>query len=391
MAGGSLACLEARWPREMVGTIAIKIMMHDRVRFFVTVAGIALSLVLVSVQLGLLIGFDRTISSVLDHTKSDLWIVPTGSAAFDDPAQINSNVRFKAYTVRGVQSVTPMLVGYAEWRKPDGGSLSVIVVGCDPRAETLAPWNISLGDANDLKAPDAVAVDASYADELGVHRLGDVAQIEQQKARVFVITSGIRSFTTSPYVFTSLSLARRFLGTSDDRTSYFAVKVAVGADLDAVRRALSDKLPNVEVLTTAQFRRRNVERWLLQTGAGIALLSGAALAVLIGGVIMTQTLFSSVNDHRREFATMRAMGSSKGLLRAIVLTQASLGVLIGAGIALIADIAIAGASAGSSMPIEITARLMLVLVALAACMSMGAAWACARKIAHLDPATVFAQ
>jgi putative ABC transport system permease protein len=390
--GRGVACFQdSAMAREMIGTIAFKNMMHDPMRFLVTAVGIGLSLVLVTVQLGLLAGFDRTISAMLDHAKADLWILPTGTAAFDDPALLESSMRYKALAIRGVERATPMLVGYAEWRKPGSGSLSVIVIGSDPKSGTMAPWDISKGKAEDLRAPDAVAIDASYSEQLGVQHVGDLARIEGRQARVAVITSGIRSFTTSPYVFTSLSQARVFLNTEASKTSYLAVELSSGADPATVRNRLAAKMENLEVLTTNEFRRRNVERWLLETGAGIALLSGAALAVLVGSVVMTQTLYASVNDHRREFATLRAMGSSKGFLRAVVLCQAAIGAAAGCAMALVADAAVATASANSAMPIHITPSLSAVLLALAFLMSMAAALSAASKVARVDPASVFAQ
>lgn len=375
----------------MIGIIALKNLLHDPARFLATAAGIGLSFVLVTVQLGLLAGFDRTISALIDHANADLWIVPVGTAAFDDPAQLESTQRYAAATVEGVRRVTPMLVGFAEWRKPGGGSTSVIVVGSDPATGVIEPWNLSSGKPSDLKAPDAVAIDASYAQQLGVSKRGDIARIEGLQARVAVITNGIRSFTTSPYVFTPLSQARAFLNADASRVSYLAVGLSRGTDAALVRERIASKLPNAEVLTSAEFRRRNVERWLLETGAGIALLAGAGLAVVVGSVIMMQSLYTSVNDHRKEFATLRAMGSSKRFLVSVVACQAGICTLAGCALALIGNTGVIAISAISSLPIQITPSLMLVLTAIAVLMSSAAAFAAAAKVGRVDPAEVFAQ
>jgi putative ABC transport system permease protein len=375
----------------VIGSIALKNMLHEPARFCVTVAGIGLSLVLLTVQLGLLSGFDRTISALLDHAKADLWIVPTGTAAFDDPALLENSQRYTALATKGVERVDPLIVGFAEWRRPRGGSTSVIVVGSDPRLATLAPWDIVSGQAQDLLAPDTVAVDETYAEQLGVAQTGDLARIEGHLARVSVITKGIRSFTTSPYIFSSLSQARAYLNTDQSRTSFLAVALNPSADARAVQEKLTSKLRNVEVLTRAEFRRRNVEHWLLHTGAGIALLGGAALAALVGSVIMTQTLYASINDHRKEFATLRAMGCSKGFLRAVVLCQAAIAAAAGCLLAALVDFVVVSATADTSMPLNITLALGVVLLMLAFIMSAISAIVATSKIASVDPASVFAQ
>lgn len=375
----------------MIGIIALKNLLHDPARFLATAAGIGLSFVLVTVQLGLLAGFDRAISAMIDHAKADLWIVPAGTAAFDDPALLEGTLRYAAAIVQGVRRVTPMLVGFAEWRKPGGGSTTVIVVGSDPKTGAIKPWNVSSGKPYDLKAPDAVAIDTSYTQQLGVSKRGEVARIEGLQARVAVTTNGIRSFTTSPYVFTSLSQARAFLNADASRASYLAVQLSHSADAALTRERIASKLPNAEVLTSAEFRRRNVERWLLETGAGIALLAGAGLAVVVGSVITMQSLYTSVNDHRKEFATLRAMGSSKRFLMSVVACQAGMCTLAGCALALIANIGVIAISATSSLPIQITLSLMLGLGAAAALMSFAAAFAAAVKVGRVDPAEVFAQ
>ena len=375
----------------MIGSIALKNMLHEPARFLVTVAGIGLSLVLLTIQLGLLSGFDRTISALLDHAKADLWIVPTGTAAFDDPALLANSERYTALATKGVERVDPLIVGFAEWRRPRGGSTSVIVVGSDPRSATLAPWDVVSGKAQDLMAPDSVAVDETYAEQLGVAKTGDLARIEGLLARVSVITKGIRSFTTSPYVFSSLSQARAFLNTDSSRTSFLAVTLNPAANARIVQEKLQSKLQNVEVLTPAEFRRRNVEHWLLHTGAGIALLGGAALAALVGSVIMTQTLYASINDHRREFATLRAMGCSKGFLRGVVLCQAAIAAVAGCVLAAVINAAVISATADSSMPLNVSFALAVVLLVLALVMSAISALVATSKIASVDPASVFAQ
>jgi len=375
----------------MIGIIALKNLLHDPGRFLATAAGVGLSFVLVTVQLGLLVGFDRTISAMIDHARADLWIVPAGTAAFDDPASLESTQRYSAAIVQGVKRITPMLVGFAEWRKPGGGSTTVIVIGSDPKTGAIEPWSLSSGTPHDLKAPDAVAIDTSYAQQLGVGKRGDIARIEGLQARVAATTSGIRSFTTSPYIFTSLSQARAFLSADASRVSYLTVELSPGADAALARERIASRLPNADVLTPAEFRRRNVERWLLETGAGIALLAGAGLAVLVGSVIMMQSLYASVNEHRKEFATLRAMGSSKRFLMSVVVCQAGLCTLAGGVLALIGNIGVLAIAAMSDLPIQITASSVLAVGTAAALMSLIAATAAAAKVGRVDPASVFAQ
>src|SRR4029450_6786070 len=104
------------------------------------------------------------------------------------------------------------------------------------------PWDIVQGSIRDLAAPSAVAVDRTYFEELGIKGIGDRAEINGTAVTVTAVTDNIRSFTTLPYVFTSLVMARTLLGPPPDLSSYAVVKVAPGHDIEDVRKALATRL-----------------------------------------------------------------------------------------------------------------------------------------------------
>ena len=67
------------------------------------------------------------------------------------------------------------------------------------------------GTEQDLKRPDAVIMDEIYKQKLGVEPGGRVVRDRRHRARIVVgFTHGIRSFTTSPYVFTTFKNAQDF-------------------------------------------------------------------------------------------------------------------------------------------------------------------------------------
>ena len=375
----------------MIATLAFRNLVHDRARFALTLIAISISIMLVGAQMGLMLGFGRMISGVLDHAKVDLWIVPVGTTAFDDPALIDISERYSALAIAGVESISPLIVGFAEWRRAEGGSVSVIVLGSDTNSEALRPWSIVSGAPTQLREAEAVSIDQAYALDLGISTIGDLATIEGKPARVGAITTGIRSFTTSPYVFTSLEQARAYLSVPAAKTTYLAVKLSRGVDIQAVQSRIAARLKRAEVLTTAEFRARNVDRWMFSTGAGALLLSGIVLALSIGSFIVAQTLYASINEHLKEFATLRALGSSKGFLRSVIFCQAGLSAIFSAGMAAIGIAMLIFATAGSALPIILTPAIAELLLALSLGMSIVAAALTVTKVSRVQPAAVFSR
>lgn len=78
-----------------------------------------------------------------------------------------------------------------------------------------------------------------YRPKLGVDRIGQTLEIRGHRARVVGFTRGIRTFTTSPYVFTSFKHAQNYAGLREDQTLYLLVKAQPGVDVEQLRQTLA--------------------------------------------------------------------------------------------------------------------------------------------------------
>lgn len=375
----------------MVPKLAYRNLFHDRLGLIVTVIGIVFSVVLVAVQFGLYLGSENRIAAMFDHVEADLWVVPLGTKSFDDPAMLTGRERHSVLSTPGVASVQELAVGFVNWRKPKGGSTAALLVGSDVTQGTSLPWDITEGSVRALAAPSAVAIDSTYFQELGVGGLGDRAEVNNMEVTVHAVTKGIRSFTTLPYVFTTLATGRTLLGASAEQSSYTLVKATPGASIDDLRSSLSKRLPDAEILTHAEFRKRSLDYWLFETGAGAALIAGAVLGIIVGMVIVAQTLYASTKDHLNEFATLRALGASAGYINKVILIQAILSAVIGYALGMVLSLLVIWAAEDSTLLIVMTPNLALMLLALTVGMCVLAAICAIFKVIRIDPAVVFSR
>src|SRR5215207_9015609 len=373
----------------LVFTLAFRNLFHDRLRFVATVIGIVFSIVLVTVQMGLYLGFGQMVTTMIDHASADLWIMPKGTKCFEDPSLLDTRQRSRALAVQGVAEAIPVVIGFADWRTPNGSSTPVFVVGSDLRSGGLQPWNLVEGRLESLSTPNSVAVDKTYFDRLGISGLGARAEIRQQGVRVAAVTEGIRSFTTTPYVFMDVDRARSYTGVPSSKATYFLIRIDPGSDVGTVRKNLQATLGDVEVLTPNEFRERSRSFWLFGTGAGAALFAGALLGVIVGTVIVAQTLYSSTKDHINEFATLRAIGSSRRYIYKVIIWQAVLSAVIGFSLAALAGDAVVRLTAGTALPIVITPELMAGLFLLTLVMCVGSSIAAIVQVTRIEPAMVF--
>jgi len=370
-------------------TVASRNLFHDRLRFIATVIGIVFSIVLVTIQMGLYLGFGRMVTTMIDHASADLWVMPRGTKCFEDPSLLNLRDRYRALSVNGVAEAIPVVIGFADWRMAGGEMTPVFVIGADLRSGGLEPWDLVEGQLESLSTPKAVAVDKTYFERLGVSGIGSTAEIRDQPVRVAAVTNGIRSFTTTPFVFLDVERARAYTGVPRGKASYLLVRLAHEADRDQVRRQLASNIADVEVLTPAEFRERSRKFWLFGTGAGAALFAGALLGVIVGTVIVAQTLYSSTKEHLNEFATLRALGSSRRYIYNVIVFQALLSAVIGFSIAALAGYGIVQLTEGTALPILITPALLVGLFLLTVVMCVGSSIAAIVQVTRIDPAMVF--
>jgi putative ABC transport system permease protein len=372
-------------------TLASRNLFQDRLRFIATLIGIVFSVVLVMVQLGLYFGFGHMVTTMIDHAAADLWVVSKGATSFEDLTLLDIRTRDRLPGIKGVSKVIPVAIGFADWRQKNGKVKPVIVIGSDLDSGALLPWNLLEGNVDALRSTDAVAVDRTYFDNLGVSGIGSTAEIRGQPARVAAVTDSIRSFTTTPYVFSELSRARAYIGLPPTKFNHFVIRLKPGADAKTVQHDLQSAVPDADVLTPAEFRDRSRSFWLFGTGAGAALFAGALLGVIVGTVIVAQTLYSSTKDHLYEFATLRAIGCSNRYVYRVIIWQAVLNAVIGFTVAAAIGFVVVQFTAKSALPIVITPALVGGLFALTVVMCVVSAITAIIRVVRIDPVMVMAR
>jgi putative ABC transport system permease protein len=372
----------------LVLTLASRNLFQDRLRFIASLTGIVFSVVLVMVQMGLFFGFSRMITTMIDHASTDLWVVSSGAKYFEDLSLLNTATRDRLLAVDGVAEVIPMVAGFSAWRLPDGAMTSVFVIGADVNTGGLPPWNVVEGSLQTLTAAGTVAIDRSYYDRLGVSGVGAASQIRGLPVTVGAVTEGIRSFTTTPYVFSGLAEARSYAGLPQSFTTHFLVRLQRDSDLERIRQTILSSNAGTQVLTPDQFRAQSRSFWLFRTGAGAALVAGALLGLIVGTVIVAQTLYSSTKEHLYEFATLRAMGASNGFIYQVISCQALLNAILGFAIAACIGIAIVFVTANSAVQVVITRELIIELFILTILMCIVSAAAAIIRVVRVDPAIV---
>lgn len=374
-----------------MGLLARRNLFHDKVRFAVTLTGIVFALVLIIIQFGLFLGFTATTSNNIDHSNADLWVVFHGVGYFDTGRNFSERKLYQVLSTPGVERAEKYMQSFGRWKRPDGRMENIQVIGFHPGGGLGEPWNIVQGSMANLRQEDSVLVDELYREKLGVHKIGDQIEIGDHRARVVGFTRGIRSFTTSPFVYTRFKNSLDYTNptSSEDSTGYLLVKAQAGVPPRELQARLQARLRDVDVYATREFSRKTQFYWMFTTGAGLAVLTAALMGLVVGVAVVAQTIYAATMDHVREYGTLKAMGATNGYLYRVLIEQAVWSAVLGYALAMIvAHFIVEGSATGGAvilMPWSMSAGMLV----LAVVMCIAAALVSIHKVTNIDPAMVF--
>lgn len=369
--------------------LAQRNLFHDKVRLAVTLTGIVFAVVLITVQVGMFIGFATTTSGLIDHSGVDIWIGAKHVPYIDQATPFSERKLYQVLATPGVEDAQKYIVLFGDWQRPDGGHEGSQVVGFNPDSKYGAPWNVVVGRVEDLKQPDAVMVDQFYAARLGVTQVGQTFEIRGRRARVVGFTKGIRTFTTMPYVFTTFKNAQGYVRLKEDQTLYILVKAKPGVDVQNLKRDLAERVRDVDVFTTPEFSRMTRSYWLFSTGAGIGVLLAALLGLVVGVVVVAQTIYATTMDHLREYGTLKAIGAPNSYVYRVIIKQAVISALLGYAAGMVVSLFVVHASKTGGASIVLPWPMGVGMLGVTLMMCVIAAIVSINKVTRIDPAMVF--
>lgn len=375
--------------------LAVKTLLRERARFLITLAGIGVAGVLALIEIAIYLGMMANATAVIRNTDGDLWVTSKNIQTFDFalpfPAERINQVR----SFDDVAWADKVLLFWGFIKLPNGGREQVQIIGFNPDSGVGEPWTMVEGAPLDVKGGSYMIVDRTSEQRLGALATGTLWELtvmnREQSFKLSGLSQGIKSFTTAPVIFTSFNRLSAFFAEAGwgDQTSFIVAKLKNPAAAGAVADALRARLRDNEVFTKDQFIGRTVRYWTVQTGMGMAFFFTAALAMIIGGTIVGQTIYSSTLEHLREFGTLKAIGAKNHEIYQVVLAQAAISAVAGYAVASGVTLAMRAGIEKAGVPLQLNATLFVALfgVILAACLASG--WFSVRKIRSVDPVTVF--
>lgn len=371
-------------------SLARKNLLHDKLRFVITVSGVAFAVTLVFVQVGLFLGLMDNASVTIERMSADLWVTSRNTPNIDFSHTFPETYVQRVRSVPGVARADNLIVWFMQVSLPSGAQEGTEVYALEDFSAWNIPWKVTSGNLDDLKRGNYFFLDGSAVRRFGPFSVGEYREVLGRRLKIIGTTENARSFTTTPISFMDFRLVQELsYQMMRDQTTYVVVKLAKGADAEAVRAEIRRRLPHNDVFTKAEWAKRSRAYWVKNTGIGLNMYLTVFLGVLVGIVVVAQTLYTSTMEHLKEFGTVKAIGGGNRDIYAILAEQAAIAAVAGFLLGLAPAYALMPAMARLDLKLIVPPSFVFVVFVGTLLMCLLSAMVSFRKVAAIDPALVF--
>jgi putative ABC transport system permease protein len=301
---------------------ALTTLWYERQRFIPAVLAVAFSALLIALQCGLLLGLFSITSIPIDESQADVWVGHPKVPSVDLGRPIPEAWASYIAPLPEVERTEPFMEGFAYWDKPTGGMELSLIIGSRLGPDALgAVKELTPELRTRLYELGAVVVDEGEFSRLGVTKVGDSAEVNGKRVHIVGTVHGLRSLA-GPYLFCSLDTARMILRPPLGQATFLLAKCHNKEDAARVVERLKIYPDKLAPFTQEAFSLQSRMHWLTKTKAGIALGLAAALGLLVGAIVTSQTLYSATVASLKEYAVLRALGIPRWRMRLMVVSQA---------------------------------------------------------------------
>lgn len=375
-------------------SIAMKMLFHDRAKFIGLVLGVAFSTLLINQQLGIFIGLiSRAGAVVVDVPEADIWVMDPGVKNLDTIFPLRDTELGRVRGVPGVAWAVPLFKSNVTIRTGNGELEASLLIGVDDTTLIGLPPQVIMGNIDELRRPDAVAVSEEGFKKVWRNEpvaLGKVAELNDRRAVVVAIVKDSPKFTSSITFFTRYSQALQYTNNGRNQMSFIVAKAAQDQTPEQVSENIKVRT-GLQAMSSPAFRWKAIEYVIQNTGIPISIGTVVALGILVGIAVVGLMFNLFVLENLKQFAVLKAIGTNNWRLIGMVFLQATVVGFVGFSLGLFGATMFfetAGKSPtfqGFFLPWYVAAgsgAVAAAIIVLAALFAM-------RRVLFVDPAIVF--
>jgi len=328
--------------------LAVKDIRRHLGKFFATIIGVGLLLTIVLVMNGIYQGNIADGVWLIENTATDMWVVERGRGGpFNESSRIPLDAYKSVAATPGVERASPFIV-YAAQRDVGGANQQFTIIGYDVFGGLGGPGRIVRGRAiraahYEMVADMKLGLELGEQVRLGQHdyavvgvtreavdsggnplvylSLPDAQEVQFQQdsqALVAARAASLRRLELAGYTPEQASKLLPLLAGSTDTINAVLVRLASGADPEAVRHHIRDWL-YFNVYTTDEERELMLEGRLRRMSAVLGLFR--SLLVVVSIVIIALIVYVLTIEKIRSIATLMLIGAPNWVIVRLIMEQ----------------------------------------------------------------------
>lgn len=302
----------------MMNKMVVANLAHRPTRSLITMSAIALEVAMILLVVAVFYGYLTGSRESQLGVGADLMVMPPGSSALAGMSGAPISVKV-GEVLRKMDHVTvaaPVIWAFSQ--KP-----LEIVYGIDLATFNELPPKFVYFSGGPFQGPNDVIVDDYFA---GMYhkKVGDTIEVLNHPFRI----CGIVPHGKGGRKFLQLTTMQDLIG-AEGRASVFYVKLDNPANIDAVTEAIKER-PGME-----QYAVRSMAEYLSMMtpenlpGFNVAIEIVIGIAVVVGFLVIFQSMYTAVMERTREIGILKSLGASKLYIVNVVLRETLLLAVIG--------------------------------------------------------------
>lgn len=361
--------------------LAWRNLFRDRMRFVLSVLGVAVSIGLILLLSGYRSGVYAQASAYLDNTPGSVVVAERGIRDFlGTSSALPPGAEEAARRTPGVARVIGVVSQFVIFER-HGRKDGFFLIGYETEMGG-GPWRLVEG--REPAAEDELVIDRTTARQHEI-AIGNSVRVLDRDATV-VGLSDETTFWAGSIAFARITTLESLLRAPGLR-SFLLLSPATGVSPEALRDRLN--LPGTEVLLKTEIIANDRQLMARVYDAPIGLMVG--IAFFVGVLVVGLVIYTATIERRREYGAVKAIGASNWMLYRVVTTQALIAATAGAvvGVALAYGGGAALTAWRPQFQVAIEPTAVGVVLASSLLMALLAALIPARAMARLEPAEVF--
>lgn len=302
----------------MMNKMVVANLAHRPTRSLITMSAIALEVAMILLVVAVFYGYLTGSRESQLGVGADLMVMPPGSSALAGMSGAPISVKVADVLQKMPHVVVAAPVIWAFSQKP-----LEIVYGIDLASFDALPPRFAYFSGGPFQGPNDVIVDDYFAGMNHKH-VGDTIEVLNHTFRI----CGIVPHGKGGRKFLPLTTMQDLIG-AEGRASVFYVKLDNPASIDSVTQAIKEK-PGME-----QYAVRSMAEYLSMMtpenlpGFNVAIEIVIGIAVIVGFLVIFQSMYTAVMERTREIGILKSLGASKLYIVNVVLRETLLLAVIG--------------------------------------------------------------